>query len=235
MPGAVERGMLLEVEDLSVRFGRRAAVDRVSLAVDAGEIVGLIGPNGAGKSTLLSAIAGAIPRDGGRVRVSGVDADADPLGARRHMGLCDQPPLLYDFLTVGEHLAFVAEARGGAPANDIVEGLGLGPVRDRLVRELSYGFRQRVGLAAALCGGTRVVLLDETLNGLDPHASRAARQMLLSTANGGAAVLLSTHVLGIAEKLCTRLLFLGEGRIVRESAPGPLEDMYLSLFPSEQA
>jgi ABC-2 type transport system ATP-binding protein len=229
--------MLLEVKDLTVFFGRRAAVDRVSLRLDAGEIVGLIGPNGAGKSTLLSAIAGAIPRDGGRVMVGGADADADPLGARRQIGLCDQPPLLYEFLSAGEHVAFVAEARGGAASAELLDGLGLRPVEDRLVRELSFGFRQRVGLAAALCGGTRVVLLDETLNGLDPHAMRAARQMLTQAAKNGAAVMLSTHILGVAEQLCTRLLFMNEGKIVREAAPdaGALESLYLSLFPPEQA
>src|SRR2546427_1812762 len=137
--------MLLSVEEVSVHFGRRAAVDRVSLTLDAGEIVGLIGPNGAGKSTLLSAIAGATARDGGSVRVAGIDAAADPLAARRQIGLCDQPPTLYEFLTVAEHLAFVAEARGQPAAAELFEALGLKQVQDRLIRELSYGFRQRVG------------------------------------------------------------------------------------------
>src|SRR5262245_13031609 len=211
--------MLLQVEDVSVHFGRRAAVDRVSLRLDGGEIVGLIGPNGAGKSTLLLAIAGATTRDSGRVVVGGVDAASDPLAARRQIGLCDQPPTLYEFLTVGEHLAFVAEARGQPAGAELIDALGLMPVKDRLIRELSYGFRQRVGLAAALTGGTRVLLLDETLNGLDPFAARAAREVLTQAAKGGTAILLSTHVLGVAELLCSRLLLMNEGRIVREAGP----------------
>jgi ABC-2 type transport system ATP-binding protein len=134
--------MLLEVQALTVRYGKRVAVDRVSLSVDKGEIVGLLGPNGAGKSTALLAIAGGLLPSGGTILVDGVDATRDPLAARARVGIADQPPTLYEFLTVREQLAFVAEARGaaaGAELDELLASLGLAPVSGRLVRELSFG------------------------------------------------------------------------------------------------
>ncbi len=245
--------MLLEVSDLTVRYGRRVAVDTVSIRVDAGEIVGLLGPNGAGKSTALLAIAGAVAPAAGQVRIAGVDAAADPLKARARVGLADQPPTMYEFFTVAEHLGFVAEARGrGGAAQDqpggideLMSSLGLQAVKDRLVRELSFGYRQRVGLAAALTGGTEVVLLDETLNGLDPRAARLAREALVAVAGRGAAVLMATHLLGVAERLCTRLVIVDEGKIKKDvggaelaellrGGAGAVEELYLALVKGEE-
>jgi ABC-2 type transport system ATP-binding protein len=232
--------MLLSASGLTVRYGKRVAVDGVAIDVDAGEIVGLLGPNGAGKSTALLAIAGALMPAAGSVTVDGRPAAA----ARARVGLADQPPTLYEFLTVEEHLGFVAAARGGAAGDGgvarVIGDLGLGPVATQLCRELSFGYRQRVGLAAALVGGTRVVLLDETLNGLDPHAARRAREVLAAAAAAGCAVLMSTHLLGVAERLCTRLVIMDAGKIVRDVAgaeltalldrgSGAVEELYLGL------
>jgi ABC-2 type transport system ATP-binding protein len=234
--------MLLAVENLSVRYGRRVAVDGLTFSVDAGEIVGLLGPNGAGKSSALAAIAGAVEPAAGRALVDGQPA----VDARAKVGLADQPPTLYEFLTVDEHLAFVRDARGGAPEPALLEELGLAPVAGQLCRELSFGYRQRVGLAAALIGGTRAILLDETLNGLDPHAARRARAVLQAAAARGAGVLMSTHLLAVAERLCTRVLVLDKGKLVRDvptaelealvaNGPGALEELYLSLVAEEPA
>ena len=239
--------MLLEVEGLSVRYGRRTAVDGISLSVAAGDVVGLLGPNGAGKSTALLAIAGAVHPTAGRVRVAGIDTHDRPLEARARVGLADQPPTLYEFFTVEEHLAFVAEARGRPGSSGaLLARLGLGAVAKRLIRELSFGYRQRVGLAAALVGGTDVILLDETLNGLDPHASRAARETLAAAAAAGAGVLMSTHLLGVAERVCSRLVVMDRGKVVKEvpkdelgellaRGAGAVEDLYLSLVPPASA
>jgi ABC-2 type transport system ATP-binding protein len=238
------RAMLLEVHDLSVHYGTRVAVDGLTLAVDAGEIVGLIGPNGAGKSTALLAIAGALRPSAGSVVIDGVDAGRESLRARAQVGIADQPPTLHEFLTVAELLEFVAAARSSPLEPNLLASLSLQNVANRLCRELSFGYRQRVGLAVALAGGTRVVLLDETLNGLDPHAARAARQVLLSSAQRGAAVLMSTHLLGIAERLCTRIVVLDAGKIRKQLAgaelaqlfargTGALEELYLSLISAD--
>ncbi len=240
---------LLQVEDLSVRYGKRVALAGFSVSIGAGEVVGLLGPNGAGKSTALLAIAGAVASAGGRVRVAGVDAHVEPLRARARVGLCDQPPTMYEFFTVAEHVEFVAEARGragDAQTRALLAELGLDVVADRPIRELSFGYRQRVGLAAALAGGTNVVLLDETLNGLDPHAARAARETLSRAAAAGTAILMSTHLLGVAERLCTRLLFVDQGKLLRDVGSaeldtllargvGAVEELYLSLVSAEQA
>ncbi len=234
--------IVLEVRDLVVHYGKRAAVDGVSLDVGRGEIVALLGPNGAGKSTSLLAMAGAVAPSGGVIRIAGADLAADPLRARARVGLADQPPSLYEFFTVAEHLAFIAESRGTADAaaqTRLLDALGVGGIAGRMCRELSFGMRQRVGLAAALVGDVNVVLLDETLNGLDPRAARAAREVLKEAAGRGVAVLMSTHLLGVAERLCDRILIMDRGTIRTDlsgdelealvaSGPGAIEELYLA-------
>ncbi len=235
--------MLLAVEGLTVRYGRRVAVDGLALRVGAGEIVGLLGPNGAGKSTALLAIAGAVMPAGGSITVDGAPVQQ----ARARVGICDQPPTLYEFLTVEEHLAFIAQSRGAsAELAPLLAELGLSSVAGQLCRELSFGYRQRVGLAAALAGDTRIVLLDETMNGLDPHAARRARAVLQASAAGGAAVLMSTHLLGVAERLCTRLLVMAGGKLLKDvrgaeldeltaRGAGAVEELYLSLVAEAES
>ncbi|MCC6996520.1 MAG: ABC transporter ATP-binding protein [Deltaproteobacteria bacterium] len=234
---------MIAVSDLTVRYGKRLAVDRLSLSVAPGEIVGLLGPNGAGKSTTMMAIAGVCAIDGGKISVDGVDITTQPERALRRLGVADQPPTLYEFLTVSEHLAFVAEARGKpdpARADGLLARLGLGDAAKRLCRELSFGMRQRVSLAAALVGDVAALLIDESLNGLDPHAARAGREVIEAAAAEGAAVIMSTHLLGIAERVCSRLIIMEAGRIKREvvadelaelrkQGAGALEELYLGL------
>ena len=168
--------------------------------------------------------------------------------AAQWIGFADQPPGLYEYFTVAEHVAFVAEARGAEPpvaaeqTAQTLAMLGLAAIAARPCRELSYGMRQRVGLAAALVGNTRVVLLDETLNGLDPHAARHAYAALSAhTANGGA-VLLSTHLLGGLPPRCDRVMLMYGGKITQNLAgaelatllargPDALNDLYLANIP----
>jgi ABC-2 type transport system ATP-binding protein len=239
---------ILSVTDLTVRYGRRVAVDGLSLSLAAGEVVALLGPNGAGKSTALMAIAGALMPAAGTIRVAGADLGDDPLVARAHIGFADQPPSLYEFFTVAEHLAFVGETRGDRDAEaqrGLLHKLGIAPIADRLCRELSFGMRQRVGLAAALVGDVRVVLLDETLNGLDPRAAKAAREVVGEVAAAGAGVLMSTHLLGVAERLCDRIIIMDAGVIkvdirgdelaaVLDGGPGAVEQLYLEHVTSEE-
>ncbi len=240
----------IEVSELTVHYGRRVAVNRLSVKIARGEIVALLGPNGAGKSTSLLTMAGALVPSHGTVRVAGADLAAEPLGARARVGFADQPPSLYEFFTVREHLAFIGRARGSnEPAREagILEALGLGGIAERMCRELSFGMRQRVGLAAALVGGVDVVLLDETLNGLDPRAAKAARSVLERAAqDDGVAILMSTHLLGVAERLCSRILIMDSGELKADVSgaeldsllargAGAVEDLYLTLVADEPA
>jgi ABC-type multidrug transport system ATPase subunit len=238
--------VIAKLDALTVHYGKRLAVDHLSFELDAGEVVLVLGPNGAGKSTTLSAIAGAILPTSGSIVVGGEDLAKAPRSARKKVGFADQPPALYEYFTVLEHVTFVAEARGSdqAAASKILADLGLAKIENRPCRELSFGMRQRVGLAAALVGPVELALLDETLNGLDPHASRAARAALRAKAEGGAAVLMSTHLLGVAEHSCDRILVVNKGKLVDDKrgdalkallAKGPtaIEDLYVSLIPDE--
>lgn len=242
---------LLEVESLTVHYGKRVAVDALELSLQPGEIVAMLGPNGAGKSTSLLAIAGALVPSSGVIRVGGKALSDEPLDVRSRIGFADQPPSLYEFFTVEEHLAFVAETRGSQDREEhskMLADLGLSSIAKRLCRELSFGMRQRVGLAAALVGGVEVVLLDETLNGLDPRAAVRARSALSKAADKGSAILMSTHLLGIAERLCQRILIMDQGTLKADvsgeelssllaKGPGAIEELYLSLVsePKEDA
>jgi ABC-2 type transport system ATP-binding protein len=238
--------VIATVKELTIQYGKRVAVDGLDLALDGGEITLLLGPNGAGKSTTLSAMAGAVLPSKGTITVDGENLAAAPRSARAKVGFADQPPALYEFFTVEEHVGFVAEARGadsGATAA-VLEQLSLSKIAQRPCRELSFGMRQRVGLAAALVGPVRLILLDETLNGLDPHASRSARATLRAAADKGAAILMSTHLLGVAERMCDRILVMNKGKLVADKrgeevktllsqGPNAVEDLYVSLIHDE--
>jgi ABC-2 type transport system ATP-binding protein len=235
-----------KVDALTIHYGKRLAVDGLSLELAAGEIALLLGPNGAGKSTTLSAIAGTIVPTSGTITVGGEDLSRAPRSARAKVGFADQPPALYEFFTVAEHVGFVAQARGStqAAADAVLADLGLSKIAHRPCRELSFGMRQRVGLAAALVGPVELVLLDETLNGLDPHASRSARAALKTAADRGAAILMSTHLLGVAERMCDRIVIMDKGKLVADrrgnelaellaKGPSAVEDLYVSLIADE--
>jgi ABC-2 type transport system ATP-binding protein len=238
--------VIASVSGLKIHYGKRVAVDDLSFELAGGEIALLLGPNGAGKSTTLSAMAGALAPSAGRIEVAGEDLATAPRSARRKVGFADQPPALYEYFTVLEHVGFVAEARGAdmAAAEAVLAGLGLSKIAQRPCRELSFGMRQRVGLAAALVGPIELALLDETLNGLDPHASRSARQALRAVAERGAAVLMSTHLLGVAERMCDRILVMDKGKLVADrrgeelrellaGGPSAVEDLYVKLIADE--
>jgi ABC-2 type transport system ATP-binding protein len=238
--------VIAAVDQLTIHYGKRAAVDGLSLTLEAGQIALMLGPNGAGKSTTLSALAGAIVPTAGTITIAGQDVARAPRSARARVGFADQPPALYEYFTVAEHVGFVAEARGAARADAlaVLDQLGLGRIADRPCRELSFGMRQRVGLAAALVGPVELVLLDETLNGLDPHAIRSARATLRAAADRGAAILMSTHLLGVAERMCDRILLMDKGKLIADQrgaelaaliqgGPSAVEDFYVSLIADE--
>ena len=238
--------MIAEIRQLTIQYGKRTAVDALDLDLAAGEIALLLGPNGAGKSTLLAAVAGTVLPSAGTIAIDGQDLTTAPRQARAKVGFADQPPALYEYFTVVEHVGFIAEARGAerAAAMAVLIELGLEKIAQRPCRELSFGMRQRVGLAAALVGPVKLALLDETLNGLDPHAARSARTVLRAFADAGNAILMSTHLLGAAERLCDRVIVMNKGKLVADKrgdetrallAKGPqaLEELYVSMIADE--
>jgi ABC-2 type transport system ATP-binding protein len=238
--------VIANIDELTIHYGKRVAVDGLSLALEAGQIALLLGPNGAGKSTTLSALAGAIVPSKGTITIAGQDAARGPRAVRARVGFADQPPALYEYFTVSEHVGFVAQARGAdlADGDAVLDQLGLSKIKQRPCRELSFGMRQRVGLAAALVGPVELVLLDETLNGLDPHAVRSARATLRAAADRGAAILMSTHLLGVAERMCDRILLMDKGKLVADqrgaeleallrAGPSAVEDFYVSLIADD--
>jgi ABC-2 type transport system ATP-binding protein len=222
-------------------FGPVVAVDDVDLVVPAGRFVGLIGHNGAGKSTLLRMLTGLLRPTEGRVEVAGIDVHAQPQAARRVLGAVPEQPALYEYLTAREWLRFVAEVRGGADAIDeLLEAMDLAGDADRLIREFSQGMRRKSALAAALLGDPQVLVLDESLNGLDPPSAARVKGLLRSRVDAGATVLLSTHVVDTVEKVADRVVMMAHGRVVvdadtAELPAGGLEALFLEKLEAARA
>ncbi|MEN9785002.1 MAG: hypothetical protein RLZZ299_266 [Pseudomonadota bacterium] len=204
---------MIAVHDLHKRFGRVEALRGVTLEVRPGERVCLLGHNGAGKSTLMKILSGQLRPDSGSVRVGDVDVAADPNAARARLGFVPEEPALYDYLSAREFLELVVDLRGAGSVEEGLDIAGLGEDADRTLRTYSQGMRRRTALAAALVAHPPVLVLDEALNGLDPPSSARVREILARRASEGAAVLLSTHVLEIAQAFATRTVVLDAGRI----------------------
>jgi ABC-2 type transport system ATP-binding protein len=234
----------LEIVLLTRRFGEVTAVDGLSLDVRTGEILGFLGPNGAGKTTTLRCCAGLLRPDGGEIRIDGVPLATRPRVARARMGLVPDRAFLYDKLTAREFLDFVAAlydlpaADAQARAAALLERLDLGDAEDDLIETHSLGTRQKVAIAAALLHAPRLVMLDEPLSGLDPRASRTLKDLLREHAAAGGGVLVSTHLLEVAERLCDRVVILDHGRKAAEGSlaelrgarhDATLEDVFLEL------
>lgn len=204
---------MIDVVDLTKSYGRVEALRGVSFSVRPGERVCLLGHNGAGKSTLMKVLSGMLAPTTGAVRVGGVDVAADPDGARRRLGYVPEEPALYDYLTAREFLELVVSLRGAGTVDEGLDIADLGADADRLIREYSQGMRRRTALAAALVAAPPALVLDEALNGLDPPSSARIRAILHARAEAGTAVLLSTHVLEIAQSFATRVIVLEKGRL----------------------
>lgn len=224
---------VIEVRGLQKRYGRHVAVEDVSFSVSAGELVALIGHNGAGKSTTLKALTGQLQPSAGEVLVAGVNVLQDPGEARRRFGYVPEDPQLYDYLTAREMLELVVEVRGQGDIPATLAAVGLQDDADRLIREYSQGMRRKAALAAAMVSKPQVLILDEALNGLDPPSAARVKAHLRALAEGGAAVLLSTHVLETVEKIADRVVMLARGRVVADHSVAEigeegLERLFLS-------
>ena len=236
---------LIEAEGLTRRFGDLVAVDGISLAVAPGETLGFLGPNGAGKTTTMKMLVGLLRPSAGAARIGGHDVWTAPRAAKALLGYVPDVPSLPEHLTAREILAYVAglyrverveaAARGAA----LLARFGLTERADDVVDGFSHGMRQKVALAAALLPRPRALFLDEPTVGLDPRSARTIKDVLRDLAADGAAVMLSTHILEIAEALCDRVAIVDEGRLValgtvselreRADLSGSLEEVFLRL------
>ena len=210
---------MIEVTNVTKRYGTHTAVDDVSFRVEAGEVVGFLGPNGAGKSTTMNIITGFLSATDGTVTVDGIDVLEDPIGAKRTLGYLPELPPLYVDMTVRDYLRFVARVKGvdraaRDDANDeIMRSVGIEHVADRLIRNLSKGYRQRVGLGQALVGNPKALILDEPTIGLDPHQIIEMRD-LVRTLGEQRTVILSSHILPEVSAVCERIIIISHGKIV---------------------
>ncbi|MGI8589215.1 MAG: ABC transporter ATP-binding protein [Chloroflexia bacterium] len=241
-------GPALVAEGLNKRFGALQAVDAVSFQVGRGELFGFLGANGAGKTTTLKMLGGLLRPDSGRVWIAGHDILQDPVGAKALLGYMPDPPYLYDKLTGREYVDFIADiyrVPAGPPRDERVAGLmrllDLATAADDLVESYSHGMRQKIALAGMLLHDPSVLLLDEPTNGLDPRSRRLVRDILTDLARQGKSVVMSTHILEVAQEMCDRVAIIDRGRIVAVGTldelrratnlgeGGSLEDIFLRL------
>jgi ABC-2 type transport system ATP-binding protein len=206
---------MIEVTALTKNYGAFTAVRSLSFAVRAGEVLGLVGPNGAGKTTTLRCLAGIIPASGGTARIAGHDIAADPVAAKRQLAFFPDEPRLFDYLTVRQHLNFVARIYGvenhEALAEPLLAELELTEKADELPGALSRGMKQKLAIACGLLHSPKVLFLDEPLTGLDPLGIRRMKDSILRRARDGAAIVLSSHLLHLLEEVCSHVLILKKG------------------------
>ena len=218
---------MIEIENLTKRYGPTLAVSDISLQVQKGEILGFLGPNGAGKTTTMRVITGYLPPSEGKVRVAGYDVVEEPLEAKRRTGYLPENPPVYPDMRVDEYLAFVARIKGvprreiKKRLDEISEKCAITDVRRRQIGKLSKGYRQRVGLAQALIHNPEVLILDEPTAGLDPKQIIETRELIRGLA-GQHTVVLSTHILPEVSKTCQRVVVINEGKIVAAGSPDEL-------------
>ncbi len=235
---------VIETQGLSRRFGELIAVDGLDLSIAAGELYGFLGPNGAGKTTTMRMLAGLLKPSEGTIRLAGIDPVADAREARAATGFVPDTPPLYDHLTGRQHVGLVASLFGvraadrDARSDELLAAFGLAGRADELIKGYSHGMRKKLHLAAVLVTRPEILLLDEPTTGLDPRSARTLKDLLQRFCDDGGTVMLSTHLLDTAERLCHRVGILDRGELRAEGdvaellgagAHGTLEDVFLRL------
>ncbi|MBL9188999.1 MAG: ABC transporter ATP-binding protein [Opitutaceae bacterium] len=227
---------MIEVSQLAKNYGTFAAVKDLSLTVRPGEVLGLVGPNGAGKTSTLRCLAGIIPATRGQIRIAGHDLAADPVAAKRALAFFPDEPRLFDYLTVRQHLAFVARIYGVPDhepiAQPLLEEFEIADKADQLPGELSRGMKQKLAIACGLLHQPTVMFFDEPLTGLDPLGIRRMKNSIISRARAGAAIVLSSHLLHLLEEVCTHVLILKRGEKI---ADGTLAEVAARFSQGEAA
>lgn len=209
---------MIEITDIRKSFGDKHAVDGISFTVAEGEIMGFLGPNGAGKSTTLNIITGYLSADSGVVKIDGTDILSDPIKAKKDIGFLPEIPPLYPEMTVAEYLDFVYELKGcklprRQHIKEICAVVKIWDVSGRLIKNLSKGYKQRVGIAQALIGNPKVLIFDEPTIGLDPRQIIEIRN-LIKMLGKEHTIILSTHILPEVQAVCDRIVVINKGRIV---------------------
>lgn len=232
---------MLQIQNLTKRFGDKVAVDDLTLHIAPGEIYGFIGHNGAGKTTTLRSIAGIQQFDAGEIRIGGVSVTADPMTCKRSMAYIPDNPDLYDFMSgiqflnfIGDVFAVPADVRQ-ARIRDYAERLELTGDLAQPISAYSHGMKQKLAIISAWLHAPKLILMDEPFVGLDPKASHLLKEMMREHCDAGGAIFFSTHVLEVAEKLCDKVAIIKEGRLVASGSMqevkgnASLEDVFLEL------
>ncbi len=218
---------MIEIRNLSKRYGPLKAVDDISFDVQAGEVLGFLGPNGAGKSTTMKMITGFLAPTSGSVRVCGHDVTSAPLAAKSCMGYLPEGAPSYGEMSVRTFLDFIADVRGlsgerrRSRLDDVIARLGLQSVLEQVIETLSKGYRRRVGLAQALVHDPQVLILDEPTDGLDPNQKHEVRE-LISAMSKDKIIVISTHILEEVDAVCNRAIIIAAGRILADETPKAL-------------
>jgi ABC-2 type transport system ATP-binding protein len=236
---------VIEFSELSKIYGSFRALQALDLAVARGEMFGFLGPNGAGKTTTIRMMMGILVPSGGSVRIAGLDCHRDAAEVKRHVGYLPDSPIFYDYLRGREILQFIGEMHGLTRAealrrtDRLLTDLGLEQVGEEFAVNYSMGMKKKLGLACALIHEPSVLILDEPTNGLDPRASRDVQQRLRRSADEGTTIFLSTHILDMAERLCSRIGIIHHGELVATGSPqelkenvtsgGTLEEVFLAV------
>ena len=221
---------MIVIDHLVKQYGEHAAVNDISLNVKAGEIFGFLGPNGAGKTSTIKMIMGLMKPTSGTITIDGHDIQKDPVSAKKEMGYIPDRPILYEKLTAWEYMKFIAglysvdtqllHERGGK----YLEIFGLSEWTNELVENFSHGMKQRLNLSAVFMRNPKVLILDEPLIGLDPRGARLLKEMLHLSRNNGMCIMMSTHILEIAEQMCDRMAIIHKGNVIAEGTSGDLRD-----------
>ena len=221
---------MIRLNQLTKRYGRFTAVDRIDLAVPSGELFGFLGPNGAGKTTTFRMIAGILRPTSGSIEIGGIDINQRPLEAKARLGFIPDRPFVYDKLTGAEFLRFVAALYGQQGAvverriDELLELFDLRRWKDELTESYSHGMRQKLIISGALVHRPEVIVVDEPMVGLDPRSARLLKDLFRQFVDRGGTVLMSTHTLEVAETMCDRIAIIHGGKIVASGNMAELQE-----------
>ena len=222
---------MIKVNNLCKKYGQHVALEDVSFTIESGHVYGLLGPNGAGKSTTMNILTGCLAATSGEVSIAGFDIYEDNIKAKSLIGYLPEQPPLYQDMTTWEYLDFVAEAKGvkkefrKRQIEEVMEETGTANVRDRIIKHLSKGYKQRVGIAQALLGEPEVIILDEPTVGLDPRQIIEIRDLIKELGKNHT-VILSSHILSEVRSICDYIMIISKGKLVASDTPDNLEKIF---------